>query len=120
MKKIIVLLALCLLPLLSNAQTVDDVPLKDIKTPYIEIVGMAKFLSMTKISIMIDYGQEKKIFQDTRVMDENGKPVVFSSMVDGLNFFTKYGYEFVTAYAVTTGNSNVYHYLLKNKSYKEQ
>jgi hypothetical protein len=36
-------------------------------------------------------------------------------MVDALNFMSDNGYEFVTAYAITVGNSNVYHFLMKKK-----
>lgn len=42
-----------------------------------------------------------------------GKIRVFNSMVDGLNFMGKQGWEFVQAYVVTTGNANVYRWLLK-------
>jgi hypothetical protein len=35
-------------------------------------------------------------------------------MIDALNFMSKNGFEFVNAYAITMGNQNVYHYLLRN------
>lgn len=111
MKNLLLVLAISAISMSAVAQTVDGKPLETIKTPYIEIVGMAKFMSLSKVTILIDYGQSN----NTRVLGEDGKPVVFSSMVDALNFFEKYGYEFVTAYAVTMNNSNVYHYLLKKK-----
>jgi hypothetical protein len=96
----------------SNAQTVNDIPLKDIKAEYVQIVGTTRFMSL-KLTININYGQEPD--EESKVRDENGKKVIFNSMVDALNFMTKYGYEFVTAYALTVGNQNVYHFLLKRK-----
>lgn len=51
--------------------------------------------------------------------DENGKNIEFNSMVDAMNYFGKQGWEFVQAYAVTMGNQNVYHWLLKKKYLKK-
>ena len=81
-----------------------------------QIVGTSKMLS-TKVNINIDFGQENKFFtgNDTQVKDENGKLMVFNSMVDALNFFGNYGYEFEQAYAITVGGQNVYHYLMRKR-----
>ena len=100
-----------------RAQTVNDIPIKDIDVEYVEIVGTGKALS-NKLTIEIDFGQENKLFSsrnDTRVKDANGKNMTFNSMIDALNFMTKNGYEFVQAYAVLVVNQNVYHYLLRKK-----
>ena len=37
-------------------------------------------------------------------------------MIDALNFFTKFNYEFETAFVATIDRQNVYHYLLKNNN----
>lgn len=99
-----------------QAQTVNGVPLKDIKSEYVQIKGTSKLLS-SKINIELDFGQHNKYFKvkDTQLMDENDKLITLNSMVDALNFMTKYGYEFVQAYAFSVGNQNVYHYLLRKK-----
>lgn len=99
-----------------NAQTVNDIPINEIDVEYIQIVGTSKLLS-NKVTIQIDFGQENKYWsnKDTQVKDENGKLVVFNSMIDSLNFLSENGYEFVNAYAITLGNQNVYHYILKRK-----
>ena len=99
------------------SQTVNEIPIKDIDVEYVQIVGTSKLLS-NKLTIEIDFGQENKLFssdKDTRVRDANGKNMIFNSMIDALNFMTKNGYEFVHAYAITVGNQNVYHYLLRKK-----
>jgi hypothetical protein len=101
----------------AQSQTVNDIPLKDIDVNYVEIVGTSRVLS-SKLTVEIDFGQENKLFssdKDTKIKDVNGKNMIFNSMIDALNFMTTNGYEFVQAYAVTTSNQNVYHYLLKKK-----
>lgn len=88
-----------------------DVP----KFVYCELVGSQKLLS-TKVNVSVDYGQERSFFQDMRMKDEEtGKAQSFNSMVDALNYMGNFGWEFVQAYIVTTGQINVYHWLLKKK-----
>lgn len=68
----------------------------------------------TKVPIEISFGQRVKAFDDNRLKDtQTGKPVVFNSMIDALNFMGKQGWEFAQAYIITESNQNVYHYLLK-------
>lgn len=82
---------------------------------YCELVGTAKFLS-TKVTVSVDYGEERSFFQDTRIRDEQtGKVASFNSMVDALNYMGTKGWEFVQAYVVTSSNQNVYRWLLKMK-----
>ena len=100
-----------------KAQTVNDIPIKDIDVEYVQIVGTSKFLS-TKLNIQIDFGQRTKFFssgRETIVKDVDGKSLDFNSMIDALNFMSKNGFDFVNAYAITISNQNVYHYLLRNK-----
>ncbi|WP_310991937.1 hypothetical protein [Aequorivita marina] len=98
------------------SQTVNDVPLKDIDVKYIQIVGTSRMMS-NKVNIDIDFGQENKFFssKETQVKDENGKQLTFNSMIDALNFFAKYSYEFESAYSLSSGNQSVYHFLLKKE-----
>ena len=100
-----------------NAQTVNGVLLKDIDVEYIEVVGAAKLMS-AKLNVSIDFGQSTKFFSagtETKLNDSNGQAVVFNSMIDALNFMSNNGYEFTTAYIVTLGTQNVYHYLLRKR-----
>jgi hypothetical protein len=83
------------------------------KFVYAEIVGTAKFMS-TKVTIEVSFGQKVKTFADNRLKDpKTGKPMVFNSMIDAMNFMGKQGWEFVQAFAITESNAHVYHYLLK-------
>ncbi|MCU0434048.1 MAG: hypothetical protein MUC87_11380 [Bacteroidia bacterium] len=84
------------------------------KETYCMIMGTRMLLS-NKVTITIDYGQETKIFSDTRIKDETGKVEKFNSMIDALNYMSEQGWEFVNAYPITTSNSLVYHYILKKQ-----
>jgi len=121
MKKIFLLFILVFGMIALQAQTINGKKISDIKTPYIQILGVAKIMSQ-KVTIFIDYGQKKNIWKPKKqmILDENNKPAIFYGMIDALNFMTKYGYEFVTAYAYNDGGQAVYHYLLRKKNYQKK
>jgi hypothetical protein len=103
-------------------QTVNDVPIKDINSEYVQIVGTSKLFS-TKVTIEIDFGQQIKAFggaKQVKIRDADGKNMDFNSMIDALDFMSENGYTFVQAYAFATGNENVYHYLMKKTKEKDQ
>jgi len=79
---------------------------------YCLIVGTSKLFSQ-KVTIDVDFGQERKWMSRMRLVDEKGQPITLESMVDALNYMNGYGWEFVNAYTITMGNTNVYHFLLK-------
>lgn len=117
MKKLVLLFAIGIfITQISFSQTVNDIPIKDIDVEYIQIVGTGRVFS-NKVTIQIDFGQNNSIWtsKDTQVKNENGKKMKFNSMIDALNFFNKNGYSFVTAYTLTSGSKNVYHFLMKKK-----
>lgn len=107
----------------SYSQTINNVPLKDIDSKHIMIVGIGTFMS-NSVKVQVDFGQkvEALLFKNKEmaVKDENGSPVIFNSMIDALNFFEKNNYEFVNAYAFTESTgmgkaSNVFHWILRKK-----
>lgn len=117
MKKLLLCVTFVIVSFTTKAQTVNDIPIKDIDVEYIQIVGTSKLFS-TKVTIQIDFGQNTKFIssgKETIVKDEAGKAVEFNSMIDALNFMSVNGYDFVNAYVITVQNQNVYHYLLKKK-----
>lgn len=118
MKKILpALLALTFVIHSSYAQTVDDVPIKEIGTEYIQIVGREKLLS-NKVNVEIDFGQGVPLFGNIKhsvIKDEDGKKMEFNSMVRALNFFSQYGYEFVQAYTTRDESSNTVYYLMRKR-----
>ena len=99
------------------SQTVNDKPISEIDVEYVQIIGSTQRVR-SQMSIQIDFGQENKLFdlKDTRIKDINGKPMVFNSMMDALNFMSKNGYDFINAHTVTAGKHHVvYHYVLKKR-----
>ncbi|GEM_PF-1629055 len=79
---------------------------------YCMILATQKFLS-TKVTISVDFGQERRLFADNRYKDAEGRVQAFNSVIDVLNYQNSQGWEFVNAYVITTGNQNVYHYVMK-------
>ncbi len=61
---------------------------------YCELLGMESGLFSTKVKIQVDFGQSRSLTSDERLVDENGKPIKFNSMVDGLNYMGQFGWKF--------------------------
>lgn len=117
-KLFLITVLICLIANISVlAQTVNNVPINEIKVEYVQIVGTANLMG-TKVKIDIDFGQLNNVWttKDSEIRDKNGNKMKFNSMIDALNFMSKAGYDFVSANAITVGNSNVYHYLLRKKN----
>ena len=81
---------------------------------YCMILATEKFMS-NKLTITIDYGQERKYFTDYRYKDSEGKVKTFNSVIDVLNYQNSQGWEFVNAYVITVASQNVYHYVMKRR-----
>lgn len=84
---------------------------------YCELLGISN-ISGSKVKVEVDFGEEKnKWGKDSRdvLVDADGKPIKFNSMVDAMNYMSQFGWKFKSAYFVTVGGSNVIHWLL----YKE-
>ena len=81
---------------------------------YAELLGFQKGLFSKKVKVNVDFGQEVGFWKagDMRLVSEDGKDLVFNSMVDAMNFMGKCGWKFMQAYVVTEGTQNVYHWLL--------
>ena len=80
---------------------------------YAEIVATPRMFS-TKVTIDIDYGEERSIWRDNRLKEDNGKLKKFNTTIDALNYMGKDGWTLVNAFPVMSGtNSQVYHYVFK-------
>ena len=111
MKKCLLLL---IVPFLSFSQTLNDIPISELDVSYIQIVGTQKFLKLYEATITVNYGQVGK-FSDAhkaQVKNSDGKLMTFNGMMDAVNFFSNFGYQLEFAYPVSTGNQNVYHYVM--------
>ncbi len=115
-KKIILTLLVLLVVTGLNASVIVngvDINKEDIR--YCELLARGKWLSK-KVTIIVDYGQKTKFLSKSQtIKDSFGKSKKFHSAIDALNFMDKNGWEHVDSYFLTTGKSNVLHFLFKKK-----
>lgn len=115
MKKMMVIAGLSLLSFGANSQVVvDGTNINDLDIKYIEMVGQSKVLSLTKIKLFIDYGQDFSWKQQT-VETADGKNAGFNSVIDALNFLDANGWEYVNNYVIDNNGALTYKYLLRRK-----
>ena len=115
MKKTFILAIFLILCVTGYSQIDSSKQAQDTTTyVYCQIVGTGRLMS-NKVTIEIDFGQFRSIWEDNRLKDPaTGNRIVFNGMIDALNFMGKQGWEFVQAYAFSQGNSPaVYHFLMK-------
>ena len=80
---------------------------------YCEVVATPRLLS-TKVTIDIDYGEERSIWRDNRLKEEGGRVKKFNSVIDALNYMARDGWRLVNAFPVTTStNTFIYHYVFR-------
>jgi hypothetical protein len=81
---------------------------------YCRLVASGVVLSK-KVTIDVDFGEERKLFSDKRLRDENtGKLKKFNSIIDALNYMGSQGWTLVNAFPQTgTVNSPEYHFYFK-------
>lgn len=106
MKKLLIVMMLCMISLASFSQTYHVV--------YCELVGYNNPFKGT-VTVSVDFGQAKKAFQSQALVGEDGKPITFNSMVDAMNWMGEKGWRFEQAYVVSTQNALVYHWLLSKE-----
>jgi hypothetical protein len=115
MKKILVVAIVMLASLPSFSQN-DSVKAEQ----YAEVVATPRLLS-NKVTIDIDYGEERSIWKDHRVKEDNGRLKKFNTVIDALNYMGKDGWTLVNAFPVLVGtNSQVYHYVFKKSFLKSE
>lgn len=109
MKKIFIILFLCFAIQGMAQETVEQ---------YCEVVATPKLLS-SKVTIDIDFGEERSIWKDNRLKTEEGKLKKFNTTIDALNFMGKQGWKLVNAFPVYTSSSTqVYHYVFRKEFLK--
>jgi hypothetical protein len=84
---------------------------------YCQIIATPRLFS-NKVTIDIDFGEEKSFWADTRMKAFDGKLKKFNTIIDALNFMGKEGWLFINAYPVRDGSSEIYHYGFKKVFYK--
>ena len=79
---------------------------------YCQIIATPRLLS-NKVTIDIDFGEEKSFWRDTRLKTYDGKVKKFNTIIDALNFMGKEGWLFINAYPVRDNQSEIYHFAFK-------
>ena len=82
---------------------------------YCEVVATGRMFS-NKVTFEVDYGEEKSVWKDNRLKDENGKFKKFNTVIDAINYLGKEGWSLVNAFPISNGNNPmVYHYVFKKE-----
>lgn len=106
MKKIVIIVIFLISTQLSNAQ--DSAKVEQ----YCQVIATPRLLS-NKVTIDIDFGEEKSFWHDTRLKTDAGKLKKFNTVIDALNYMGREGWIFLNAYPVRMGDTEIYHFAFK-------
>ncbi len=109
MKKISIITAILFGSLAVHAQT-DTTKIEQ----YCQLIATQKILS-NKVSIDIDFGEEKSFWRDNRLKTYDGKIKKFNTIIDAMNYMAKDGWIFIDAFPVHIGESEIYHFGFKKQ-----
>ena len=107
MKKVFILVFVLSASFSSPAQT-DSTKIEQ----YCQVIATPRLLS-NKVTIDIDFGEQKSFWRDERLKSYDGKLKKFNTIIDALNFMGKEGWLFINAYPVTMGSTQIYHFAFK-------
>jgi hypothetical protein len=107
MKKILIISIVFLNWIDSNAQS-DTSGIEQ----YCQIIATPKLLS-NKVTIDIDFGEEKSLWRDTRLKTDAGKIRKFNTIIDALNYMGREGWIFINAFPVRMGETEIYHFAFR-------
>jgi hypothetical protein len=107
MKKILIISFVLFIGITSSAQT-DTSKVEQ----YCQVIALPRLLS-NKVTIDIDFGEEKSIWRDDRLKTIDGKIKKFSTIIDALNYMGLDGWIFINAYPVGVGENVTYHFAFK-------
>jgi hypothetical protein len=87
---------------------------------YCEVVATPRLLS-NRVTIDVDYGEERSVWKDNRIKEDNGRAKKFNSVIDALNYMARDGWKLVNAFPVSTSNNTfVYHYVFRKLFLKSE
>jgi hypothetical protein len=112
MKKIFTI-AFCILASLHSFAQTDTVKIEQ----FCQVIAVPRFLS-NKVTIDIDFGDEKKFFNDSRLRTYEGKVKKFNTIIDAMNFMGREGWSFINAYPVRNGDTEIFHFAFKKSFYR--
>ncbi|MES1222730.1 MAG: hypothetical protein ABUT20_44970 [Bacteroidota bacterium] len=86
---------------------------------YCQVIATPRLLS-NKVTIDIDFGEEKSFWRDNRIKDYDGSLKKFNTIIDAMNFMGKEGWIFINAYPVHNANTEIFHFAFKKQFYKSE
>ena len=107
MKKVIILVFALSASFALSAQT-DTSKIEQ----YCQVIATPRLLS-NKVTIDIDFGEQKSFWRDERLKSYDGKLKKFNTIIDALNFMGRDGWIFINAYPVNMGTVEIYHFAFK-------
>lgn len=107
MKEFIIITTVLLISIVSNAQN-DTSRVEQ----YCQLIVTQRLLS-NKVTIDLDFGEEKRFWKDTRLKSSDGNKKIFNTVIDAMNYMGIAGWIFINAYPVRTGESETYHFAFK-------
>ena len=114
MKKLLIIAIVLLSTIASNAQR-DTSSIEQ----YCQVIATPRLLS-NKVTIDIDYGDEKSFWYDTRLKTDAGRLKKFNTVIDAINYMGKEGWIFMNAYPVRLGETEIYHFAFKKQFQKSE
>lgn len=114
MKKLLVIGIFLISTLITNAQT-DTSKVEQ----YCQLIVTQRLLS-NKVTIVLDFGEEKSFWKDTRLTTTDGKIKKFNTVIDAMNYMGTAGWIFINAYPVRMGDTEIYHFAFKKQFSKSE
>ena len=109
MKKLVIISSILVSAIVSNAQT-DTSRIEQ----YCQVIATPGLLS-NKVTIDIDFGEEKSFWRESRVKTSDGKIKKFNTIIDAMNYMGRNGWIFINAFPVRMGETEIYHFAFKKQ-----
>jgi hypothetical protein len=109
MKKVVIASIILFGSVVLNAQT-DSSKVEQ----YCQVIATPGLLN-NKVTIDIDFGEEKSLWRDTRLRTDGGRIKKFNTVIDVLNYMDREGWTFINAFPVRMGETEIYHFAFKKQ-----
>jgi hypothetical protein len=114
MKKVLIMSIVLLSSVVLNAQC-DTSKVEQ----YCQVIATPRLLS-NKVTIDIDFGDEKSFWRDTRLKTDAGKLKKFNTIIDAMNYMGREGWIFINAFPVRMAETEIYHFAFKKQFAKSE
>jgi hypothetical protein len=114
MKRLLIISIALLGSKVTNAQT-DTSKVEQ----YCQLIVTQRLLS-NKVTIDLDFGEEKSFWRDTRLKTTDGKLKQFNTVIDAMNYMGVAGWVFINAYPVRVSETEIYHFAFKKQFAKSE